>query len=244
MDLSPYVESVRGGVADAASLADDHTRHVADRLGQAIESSTRLALIQALSDAATTISADLAPSSVELRMAGTEPEFSVTIHAADQPPTLLLPESERPGSSTDATEDKSAGADGLGSGSEPADQDLLDDEPIARVSLRLPQSVKSKVDRAADQSGLSTNAWLMKVVLDSLNETAEPSWPFQPPRPHLPPDATAFFGPHGPFGPNGVFGPHGPFGRVGRLVGGGGSAVQDHPDTDRRAHGNVQGWVQ
>ena len=52
MDLNPYIETVRTGVVNAASLADDQTRHVAERLGGAIDSATRLALIQALSDAA------------------------------------------------------------------------------------------------------------------------------------------------------------------------------------------------
>ena len=73
MDLSPYVQTVRDGVTSAAALADDHTREVAERLGGSIESSTRLALIAALSDAASTISAELAPSSVEVRMSGPGP---------------------------------------------------------------------------------------------------------------------------------------------------------------------------
>ena len=81
----------------AAALADDHTRHVAERLGSAIESSTRLALIQALSDAASTISAELAPSSVELRMAGSGPGVR-GVGAEDRgrtAPCSILP--ERPG---------------------------------------------------------------------------------------------------------------------------------------------------
>src|SRR5215211_3364208 len=91
MDLSPYLESVRGGVAQASALADEHTQHIAERLGTAIEASTRLALIEALSDAAGTISAELAPSSVELRMVGQDPEFVVSVQTAEAEPTLLLP---------------------------------------------------------------------------------------------------------------------------------------------------------
>src|SRR5215216_7413377 len=125
MDLSPYIESVRTGVANASSLADEHTQQVAERLGTAIESSTRLALIQALSDAVGTISAELAPSSVELRMVGQDPEFVVSVQTAEEEPTMLLP------------------------GSEPGEEAMREsatteagDEPVARVSLRLPQSVK------------------------------------------------------------------------------------------------------
>ena len=218
MDLSPYIESVRTGVANASSLADEQTQHVAERLGTAIESSTRLALIQALSDAAGTISADLAPSSVELRMVGTDPEFVVTVQTGEAEPTLLMPEPE-PGD-----EDTSAS-----STAEP------DDEPVARITLRLPQSVKARVDEMASSEGISTNAWLIRAVMDALSERSgsRPEWP-QPPRPPMPPSPEVIFGLRsGVFGPEGPFGPGGPFGerlkRAGRQ--------------ERRSRGNVQGWV-
>src|SRR6187551_3461083 len=132
MDLSPYVESVRAGVVNASSLADEQTQHVAARIGTAIESSTRLALIQALSDATGTISAELAPSSVELRMVGGDPEFVVSLQTSETEPTLLMPESEEPG-------EDSAAAEALDA----------EDEPVARITLRLPQSVKARVDDMA-----------------------------------------------------------------------------------------------
>jgi hypothetical protein len=221
MDLSPYVASVRTGVANASSLADEHTQQVAERLGAAIESSTRLALIQALSDAAATISAELAPSSVELRMSGVEPEFAVTVHGSDQEPTLLFPDSP-----------PESGAAGDDSDTE------LDDEPVARVTLRLPQSVKSKVDDRATAEGISTNAWLIRVVMDALvDDSGRGGW--WPPRRPVPPDAPgAFFGPNGPFGQHGVFGPNGPFGQGGRA----GRSDRPHDD-EGRSRGNVQGWV-
>ena len=77
MDLSPYLETVRDGVSSAAALGDDATRQTADRLGGAVEASTRLALIRALADAAAEISAETAPTSVELRMSGPDPELVV-----------------------------------------------------------------------------------------------------------------------------------------------------------------------
>ena len=57
MNLSPYLESVRTGVQNAAALADENTQQVAYKLGTAVESATRLAMISALSDAAGVISA-------------------------------------------------------------------------------------------------------------------------------------------------------------------------------------------
>jgi len=212
MNLSSYVTQVRDGVTQAAALADDHTRQVAERLGGAIDASTRLALISALSDAAGTISAELAPASVEVRMIGQDPEFVVSVPSVESEPTLLVPEA-------DSAESASAEED-------PAPDP--DDEPIARISLRLPQSVKARVDEKAAAEQISTNAWLIRAVMDALAE------PMRPPAPPRPPTPGPIFGPDGPFGAYGVFGPHGPFGiftdRGGR--------------SDRgEAQGRVQGWV-
>jgi hypothetical protein len=211
MNLSSYVTQVRDGVNQAAALADDHTRQVAERLGGAIDASTRLALISALSDAAGTISAELAPASVEVRMVGQDPEFVVSVPTVDSEPTVLVPESEsaEPG---------------------PTDEPALepDDEPVARISLRLPQSVKARVDEKAAAEQISTNAWLIRAVMDAL---AEPKGPPAPPRPPMP---GPIFGPDGPFGPHGVFGPHGPFGIF----------TDRGESSDRReTRGRVQGWV-
>ena len=222
MDLSPYIESVRAGVVSASSLADEPTQHVAARLGTAIESSTRLALIRALSDAAGTISAELAPSSVEVRMVGSEPEFVVSIQTTDAEPTLLMPESEQAGEDAAATSD-------------------VEDEPVARISLRLPQSVKTRVDEIASAEGISTNAWLIRAVMDALSERSSgpaSEWP-QPPHPPMPPAPGAVFGPYGPFGEHGVFSPEGPFGPAGALR----DRLRRAAREDRRSRGNVQGWV-
>jgi hypothetical protein len=224
MDLSPYLESVRVGVANASALADEPTKQVAERLGMAIESSTRLALIQALSDATSTISAELAPSSVELRMVGHDPEFVVSVQSAEAEPTLLLPEPE----SGDGDASESPG-----------------DEPVSRITLRLPQSVKTRVDEMASSEGISTNAWLIRTVMDALADRggSRRAWP-QPPTPPIPPvppihpSPEAVFGPGGPFGPHGVFGPQGPFG-AGSVF----ERPKKHGREERRSRGNVQGWV-
>jgi hypothetical protein len=239
MNLSPYLESVRTGVQNAAALADENTQQVAYKLGTAVESATRLALISALSDAAGVISAELAPSSVELRMSGDDPEFVVTVSSPSSEPALLLP--------------------GAGSGEDvPADLSEADeDEPLSRISLRLPASVKARVDEQATKDGISTNAWLVRAVMDALaDRRAGATWP-EPPPPPPPPPAGAFFGPGGPFGPHGVFGPGGVFG-LGGVFGGGKGARHhvpyeeddDRPRGDRRARdpehrggGSVQGWA-
>jgi hypothetical protein len=222
MDLSPYVQTVRDGVSSAAALADDHTREVAERLGGSIESSTRLALIAALSDATSSISAELAPSSVEVRMVGQDPELVVSVPTGDSEPTVLQAPRE----------------------ADPTEADVLvdvDDEPVARISLRLPQSVKTKVDEVAAADGISTNAWLTRAVMDALATSGRPEWPRPPvpPRAPVPPSPGVIFGPHGPFGPHGVFGPHGPFGPGGLF----GDKADRGPGERPRRPGRVQGWV-
>jgi hypothetical protein len=215
MELSPYLETVRHGVTQAAALADDATQQVAQRLGTAIESSTRLALIQALSDAAGTISAELAPASVEVRMSGQNPEFVVSVPAGSAEPTMLMPPDEQP----------------------PTEEPELDEEPLARISLRLPHSVKTRVDEMADKDGISTNAWLIRAVMDALAERRRGEIP-RPPEPPGPLGG-GVFGSNGPFGANGIFGSGGPFasGRSDR------PRTQDRPRDRGDSSGGVQGWV-
>lgn len=223
MDLSPYLETVRNGVTNAAALGDDSTRLVADRLGGAVEASTRLALISALSDAAAQISAEIAPSSVELRISGVDPDLVVVMAAPTAEPTLLLPTHEGPSQEQADTEDVPTSDE---------------DEPVARISLRLPASVKARVDERADADGISTNAWLLRAVMDALSQRQAPG-PLTPPIPPTPPGEGG-----GPFGPYGVFGPHGPFGPsglFGRRNVGAHSTPESAAPASRR--GTVQGWV-
>jgi hypothetical protein len=216
MNLSSYVDAVRQGVTDAAALADEHTQQVATRLGHAIDSSTRLALIQALSDAAGTISAELAPASVEVRMAGPDPEFVVSVPSPSTEPHLLV------------AEEPSAPEESFDPG--------VEEEALARISLRLPASVKARVDQMADRDGISTNAWLIRAVVDALADGRRGDRPPVPPVPPTPPGG-GVFGPNGPFGPHGIFGAGGPFG-PGR--GDRGRAAESGPTG---SSGGVQGWV-
>ncbi|GAA3637492.1 hypothetical protein [Microlunatus ginsengisoli] len=222
MNLDSYVDTVRNGVTNAAALADEQTQSIAARLGATIDSSARLALIEALSDAAGVISADLAPGSVELRMAGADPQFVVTAAPLSGEPTMLLPDQEQDDMPTESFPEST------------------EDEPVARISLRLPASVKTRVDELADEAGISTNAWLVRAITNAI-ESPRDGVP-QPPNAPRPPDFGGIFGPNGPFGQHGVFGPSGPFGdRRGR---------QQRDDVRRMAreqgwksaHG-VQGWV-
>ena len=41
---------------------------------------------------------------------------------------------------------------------------LFGEELTARISLRLPESLKAAVEHAADREGVSTNAWLVRAI--------------------------------------------------------------------------------
>ena len=220
MKLSGYVDDVRQGVRDAASLADESTQQVADRLGQSLDSATRLALIRALADAASEISTELAPGSVEVRLHDNEPEFIVSLPEDSEPTTVIT----QPEPSADDGEDE-ADTDG----------------PTSRISLRVPAPTKDRIVQAAEREGVSTNTWLIRVVQAALTSNAQPNGQAGAGRPQS--GLGQIFGPHGPFGPQGVFGANGVFGpgddsgpRPGRDVG-----------RPRRRHsgpgGRIQGWV-
>ena len=78
MELEPYIATLRQEFASAAEAAGDEAMAVAERLVVPLESSVRLALLEALSAAADEITCDLAPGSVHVRLQGREPQFVVT----------------------------------------------------------------------------------------------------------------------------------------------------------------------
>ena len=41
---------------------------------------------------------------------------------------------------------------------------MAGEELSARISLRLPESLKAAVEKAADREGVSTNAWLVRAI--------------------------------------------------------------------------------
>ena len=44
-----------------------------------------------------------------------------------------------------------------------------EDGDAARLTLRLPESLKGRLERAADEEGLSTNAWLVRAISRALD---------------------------------------------------------------------------
>lgn len=81
MDLTRYVEEVQRQLAVAAEAGGEEARALAERLTPTLDSVLRLTLLEVLGTAASEITRELAPGSVDLRLRGREPEFVVS-----QPP--------------------------------------------------------------------------------------------------------------------------------------------------------------
>jgi hypothetical protein len=138
MDLQPYVDGVRHELGVAAAAAGADAQALADRLTAPLDSAIRLALLEALSDAAEEITRELAPRSLDVRLRGRDPEFTVRAGVEEAPePAAPGPES-------------------------------ADDGGTWRVTLRLPESLRSPVDAAARTEGLSVNSWLVRAVASAL----------------------------------------------------------------------------
>src|SRR6476659_9399243 len=77
MDITEYVDALRRDLAQAARAMGPETEQAAERIGFALDSSARLALMDALSHAAAEITNELEGTSVEVRLQGREPVFVV-----------------------------------------------------------------------------------------------------------------------------------------------------------------------
>jgi preprotein translocase subunit SecD len=140
MDITQFAEALRRDLAVAAEAGSEDIRAAAERLSMALGPAVRLTLMDALSQAAAEITNELHGTSVELRLKGREPVFVVAGRGADAPPA-------------EATE--------------PEDGDDLgfdEDETVARITLRLPESLKQRAEELASKRGQSLNTWLVNAA--------------------------------------------------------------------------------
>ena len=145
MDLTPYVEHLRRDLLVAAEAGGEEARELAERLSAPLESAVRLMLLDALSAAADEITRELAPGSVELRLRAGDPEFAVARAVAPaEEPEQAPPPPE------------------------------VEDAATARINLRLPESLKSDVERAAARERQSVNAWLIRAIASAVASGERP----------------------------------------------------------------------
>lgn len=143
MDITPYVDSLRRDLASAAEAGGAEAKAAAERLALALDPAMRLALMDALSQAAAEITSELPAGSVDVRLRGREPEFVVEV------PTMPM---AAPAAPTPPTP--------------PAPPEPEDDEDgaVARITLRIPESLKTKAEELAARSGHSLNTWLVTTI--------------------------------------------------------------------------------
>ena len=91
--------------------------------------------MEAVSQAAAEITAEMPNGGVDVRLNGRELDFVVHV-AAPTPPAPPPP---------------------------PAPEDV-EDGSLARITLRIPESVKAKAEERADDAGQSLNTWLVNIV--------------------------------------------------------------------------------
>jgi len=138
MDLSPYLEALRRDLAATAAPGGPDLERAAELLGGSLESSARLALLEAISDAAAEITTRLNSASVEVRLRGRDAELVVTELALDGAPASTAPAVD------------------------------LEKGTATRLTLRLPESLKDRVESAAAAEGVSVNAWLVRTVASAV----------------------------------------------------------------------------
>jgi hypothetical protein len=145
MDITPYVESLRQDLAAAAEAGGTEAREAAERLALALDPAVRLVLMDALSQAAAEITAELPSGSVEVRLRGREPQLVVDVPRFPEPPTAPTPPvpPTPPGAPTDEDEEEGT---------------------IARITLRIPEAVKYRAEEMAAKSGHSLNGWIVNVL--------------------------------------------------------------------------------
>jgi hypothetical protein len=140
MDITQFAEALRRDLATAAEAGSEDVRAAAERLSMSLGPAVRLTLMDALSQAAAEITNELDGISVELRLKGREPVFVVAGHGAQ---------------SHQAAADEPDEADDLG---------FDDDETVARITLRLPESLKARAEELAGKRGQSLNTWLVNAA--------------------------------------------------------------------------------
>ncbi|MGC1206840.1 MAG: histidine kinase [Ornithinimicrobium sp.] len=146
MNLDRYVTDLQSQLRTAAEAGGEEVVASAERLSAALGSATRLVLFEALAAAASEITLDLAPGSVEVRLRGRDPEFVLTGLPTGQSYEAVAEEITDP--------PPSASEEGEGG--------------MARTTLRLPDHLKQRLDDAANRNGLSVNAWLIRAVTEAL----------------------------------------------------------------------------
>jgi hypothetical protein len=129
MQTAQFIEALRREVAAAVASGDAAASAAVERLAASLEAAAHLWLLDAATQAADQVSAQLPEGHVEVRLAGRDPEL---VYVATP---------------------------------EPEPQAAAGDEAYAaRITLRLPEALKTQIERWAAADGVSVNTWLVRTI--------------------------------------------------------------------------------
>ncbi|WP_221583646.1 toxin-antitoxin system HicB family antitoxin [Microbacterium sp. G2-8] len=143
MHITPHVSELQRQLALAASAGDEATQRAAELLAASVEPAARLAILEALSEAAGEITLQAASITVDARLRGRDIEFAVSGSA--ETADALAP--ARPSTPVE------------------------DEGATSRTTIRLPENLKTRAEEAAAADGISLNAWLVRAVGSALDSS-------------------------------------------------------------------------
>ena len=137
MKMSLVVDGLRSDVISVGELGDDTVAEVADRIAEVLGRSIPSRILDLLSEVAAEVSAELPDGRVEIRVAGDD----VDLAYVEDVPT------------------RTADFEGIGEGDRERDRDMS-----ARITLRLSESLKARVEEGAERQGISVNAFIVRTL--------------------------------------------------------------------------------
>lgn len=146
MELTPYVDRLRADLSAVAETAGPEARATAERLAAALDPAVRMALLEALSDAAAEITITMPSGAVEVRMKGRDPHLVVAAGPEDQAV-------QQPAADGSSDDDADGGA-------------------VARITVRIPEAVKARAEELAAGRGQSLNSWIVQALRSATRERA------------------------------------------------------------------------
>lgn len=148
MDLSEYVDALRAHLTTTAAAGTEATRETARLLADTLEPAIRLTVTDAMAAMAAEVTSAWDGGAVDILIRGRDPEVVVTPAPAPEPPTPPTPPADAPADDTDGS--------------------------VSRISLRLPEALKSRAESAAAAEGVSLNTWLVRAVGAGLQSPTPP----------------------------------------------------------------------
>jgi HicB family len=128
MELSNIINALKADLSAVADVGDETAADAANRLTVALQASIGLRFLDALSQAALEVTAQLPEGRVEVRLSGQDPEL---VYVGEEP--------------------------------EPATA-AADEAYTARITLRLPEGLKTSLEKLAAGEGVSLNTWIVRAL--------------------------------------------------------------------------------